>query len=74
MGDEPGHSRERKKARTHRAISEAAIALFLERGYDAVSVSEIAAVMPDTWRIFTPSSGTASTSSGDRRDAAEPER
>jgi AcrR family transcriptional regulator len=34
--------RERKRARTHRALSETAIALFLERGYDAVSVAEIA--------------------------------
>jgi AcrR family transcriptional regulator len=35
--------RARKKARTHRAISETAIGLFLERGYDAVPVAEIAA-------------------------------
>jgi AcrR family transcriptional regulator len=42
MSPEPG-LRERKKARTHQAISEVAIALFLDRGYDAVSVAEIAA-------------------------------
>src|SRR3954468_6075529 len=34
--------RERKRARTHAAISEAAIALFLERGFDHVSVAQVA--------------------------------
>ncbi len=35
--------RERKKQQTHDALSEAAIALFLERGFDEVSVVDIAA-------------------------------
>jgi len=35
--------RERKRQRTHDAISTAAISLFLARGYDEVSVAEIAA-------------------------------
>ncbi|MFI8326943.1 TetR family transcriptional regulator [Streptomyces sp. NPDC085529] len=34
--------RERKRARTHAAISEAAIALFLEYGFDQVSVAQVA--------------------------------
>ncbi|WP_214413029.1 TetR/AcrR family transcriptional regulator [Sphaerisporangium fuscum] len=41
MSDVPG-LRERKKRRTHLAISEAAIALFLEHGFDQVSVTQVA--------------------------------
>jgi AcrR family transcriptional regulator len=39
--EEPG-LRERKKRRTHAAISDAAIALFLEHGFDRVSVTQVA--------------------------------
>lgn len=35
--------RDRKKQQTHDALSQAAIALFLERGFDEVSVADIAA-------------------------------
>jgi AcrR family transcriptional regulator len=38
-----GGLRERKKLRTRQTISEAAIALFLEHGYDLVSVADVAA-------------------------------
>ncbi|MEU3984659.1 helix-turn-helix domain-containing protein [Streptomyces sp. NPDC026672] len=41
MDGKPG-LRERKKQRTHAAISEAAIALFLEHGFQQVSVAQVA--------------------------------
>jgi len=42
MTEEPGR-RERKKAATRRAIADAALRLFLERGYDAVGIRDVAA-------------------------------
>ncbi|MFI1718541.1 TetR/AcrR family transcriptional regulator [Streptomyces sp. NPDC053513] len=48
--------RERKKARTRQALSDAAVALFLEKGFDAVSVAEVAAAAevskPTLFRYF----------------------
>lgn len=48
--------RERKRQRTYRAVSDAAVALFLERGFDAVSVAEVAAAAdiskPTLFRYF----------------------
>jgi AcrR family transcriptional regulator len=41
VNGEPG-LRERKKRRTHAAISDAAIALFLEHGFNQVSVAQVA--------------------------------
>ena len=42
MADDTGGRRERKKAATRKAISNAATELFLERGFDAVSIREVA--------------------------------
>ncbi|WP_373465113.1 TetR family transcriptional regulator [Streptomyces sp. V2I9] len=48
--------RERKKRLTYQAVSDAAIALFLERGFDKVSVAEVAAAAdiskPTLFRYF----------------------
>ncbi|MFF2847133.1 TetR family transcriptional regulator [Streptomyces sp. NPDC058001] len=52
---EPG-LRERKRLRTYQAVSDTAVALFLERGFDAVSVAEVAAAAeiskPTLFRYF----------------------
>ncbi|GLF99747.1 TetR family transcriptional regulator [Streptomyces yaizuensis] len=48
--------RERKRRQTRQAVSDAAVALFLERGFDAVSVAEVAAAAevskPTLFRYF----------------------
>ncbi|MFJ6572358.1 TetR/AcrR family transcriptional regulator [Streptomyces sp. NPDC091292] len=55
LREQPG-LRERKKLRTYQAVSDVAVALFLERGFDAVSVAEVAAAAeiskPTLFRYF----------------------
>ncbi|MFF5768020.1 TetR/AcrR family transcriptional regulator [Streptomyces tanashiensis] len=54
--EHPTGLRELKKARTRQALSDAAIALFLEKGFDGVSVAEVAAAAevskPTLFRYF----------------------
>ncbi|MFE5662871.1 TetR/AcrR family transcriptional regulator [Streptomyces niveus] len=55
-GDGGGGLRERKKRQTYERLSETAIALFLEKGFEKVSVAEIAAAAevskPTLFRYF----------------------
>ncbi|MEV8423942.1 TetR/AcrR family transcriptional regulator [Streptomyces niveus] len=55
-GDGAGGLRERKKRQTYERLSETAIALFLEKGFENVSVAEIAAAAevskPTLFRYF----------------------
>jgi AcrR family transcriptional regulator len=51
-GQSTGSLTERRIARTRRQLAEAAAVLFLERGYDAVTVEEIAATVEVSARTF----------------------
>ncbi|MEU9011216.1 TetR family transcriptional regulator [Streptomyces sp. NPDC048479] len=66
--------RERKKRQTYRAISDAAIALFLEKGFDRVSVAEIAAAAdvskPTLFRYFPAKEDLALHRFADHEDEA----
>ncbi|WP_093800253.1 TetR/AcrR family transcriptional regulator [Streptomyces sp. Wb2n-11] len=66
--------RERKKQRTYRVISDAAIALFLEKGFDKVSVAEVAAAAeiskPTLFRYFPAKEDLALHRFADHEDEA----
>jgi AcrR family transcriptional regulator len=66
--------RERKKERTRQTISEAAIGLFLEKGFDAVPVAEVAAAAevskPTLFRYFPTKEDLALHRFADHEDEA----
>ncbi|MEN8654797.1 TetR family transcriptional regulator [Streptomyces sp. 21So2-11] len=66
--------RERKKQRTYRVISEAAIGLFLAKGFDKVSVAEVAAAAeiskPTLFRYFPAKEDLALHRFADHEDEA----
>ncbi|MGW0736695.1 TetR/AcrR family transcriptional regulator [Streptomyces sp. NPDC002851] len=66
--------RERKKQRMYAAISDAAIALFLEKGFDKVSVAEVAAAAeiskPTLFRYFPAKEDLALHRFADHEDEA----
>ncbi|MER5360638.1 TetR family transcriptional regulator [Streptomyces sp. NPDC002785] len=66
--------RERKKRLTYQAVSDAAIAMFLERGFDKVSVAEVAAAAdiskPTLFRYFPAKEDLALHRFADHEDEA----
>ncbi|GAA2634502.1 helix-turn-helix domain-containing protein [Streptomyces axinellae] len=74
MSENPTGLRERKRQRTYRTISEAAIALFLEKGFAAVSVTEIAEAAqvskPTLFRYFPSKEDMALYRFADHEDEA----
>jgi AcrR family transcriptional regulator len=66
--------RERKKRQTYQAISDAAIALFLKKGFDRVSVAEVAAAAdvskPTLFRYFPAKEDLALHRFADHEDEA----
>ncbi|WP_406428120.1 TetR/AcrR family transcriptional regulator [Streptomyces sp. NBC_01589] len=66
--------RERKKQLTYQAVSDAAIAMFLERGFDKVSVAEVAAAAdiskPTLFRYFPAKEDLALHRFADHEDEA----
>lgn len=74
MSEPPAGLRERKRRRTHQAISDAAVTLFLAKGFDAVSVSEIAEAAevsrPTLFRYFPTKEDMALHRFADHEDEA----
>ncbi|AXE79227.1 TetR/AcrR family transcriptional regulator [Streptomyces atratus] len=70
----PMSLRERKKQLTYQAVSDAAIAMFLERGFDKVSVAEVAAAAdiskPTLFRYFPTKEDLALHRFADHEDEA----
>ncbi|MFB8089917.1 TetR family transcriptional regulator [Streptomyces sp. NPDC055992] len=73
-GRAPMSLRERKKQLTYEAVSDAAIALFLRRGFDKVSVAEVAAAAdiskPTLFRYFPAKEDLALHRFADHEDEA----
>ncbi|WP_328888322.1 TetR/AcrR family transcriptional regulator [Streptomyces sp. NBC_00316] len=71
---QPISLRERKKQLTYEAVSDAAIAMFLERGFDKVSVAEVAAAAdiskPTLFRYFPSKEDLALHRFADHEDEA----